>query len=98
MTATTPLEEGWIFERERALAWLRLAFAVLAILVIRLNPSRIAIFPILSIVSLVTFLAYSIAILWLVRKKNFDSSRIVTITTTLDVISIALIVFSTGGS
>jgi len=98
MTATTPLEEGWIFEREGALAWLRLAFAVLAILVIPLNPSRITIFPILSIVSLVTFLAYSIAILWLVRKKNFDSSRIVTITTTLDVISIALIVFSTGGS
>ena len=49
MTGNTPLEESWFLERERAVAWLRLAFAVLAIAVIQLNPERVARFPLMSV-------------------------------------------------
>lgn len=93
-----PLEEGWIVEREKALAWLRLAFAILAIIVIQLNPSRVARFPVLSTFSLIAFLFYSVAILWLLRKNLVGSTRLIAITTPMDVAWIALIVFSTGGS
>lgn len=96
--AETPLEEGWIQEREEALAWLRLAFAVLAIVVIQLNPSRVARFPALSMFSLASFLAYSLAILYFVRKSSGKSSRLIAVTTPLDVVWIAVIVYSTGGS
>ena len=92
------LEEGWILERERALAWWRLAFAALAMGVIQLNPSRVSHFPGLSLFSLASFLSYSIAILFLVRKNLLESARVIAITTPLDVIWIALIVVSTGGS
>ena len=92
------LEEGWILERERALAWWRLAFAALAMGVIQLNPSRVSHFPGLSLFSLASFLSYSIAILFLVRKNLVESARVIAITTPLDVIWIALIVVSTGGS
>lgn len=94
----TPLEEGWIQEREEALAWLRLAFAVLAILVIQLNPSRVARFPALSMFSLASFLIYSLAILYFVRKDIVNSTRLIAVTTPLDVVWIAVIVYSTGGS
>ena len=94
----TPLEEGWILEREQALAWLRLAFAVLAIVVIQLNPSRVALFPALSIFSLGSFLAYSMAILYIVRKNLIGSGRVIAVTTPLDVAWIASILLATGGS
>lgn len=94
----TPLEEGWILEREQALAWLRLAFAVLAIVVIQLNPSRIALFPALSIFSLGSFLAYSVAILYIVRNNWIGSGRVIAVTTPLDVAWIASILLATGGS
>lgn len=94
----TPLEEGWIIEREKALAWLRLAFAVLAIVVIQLNPSRIALFPLLSMLSLATFLVYSACILYLIHKNIVSSTRLIAVTTPIDVLWIAFIFFSTGGS
>ncbi|MBM4262680.1 MAG: sensor histidine kinase [Deltaproteobacteria bacterium] len=94
----TPLEEGWIIEREKALAWLRLAFAILAVIVIQLNPSRVARFPALSTFSLATFLLYSTSILYLLRKNRVRSTRLILVTTPLDVLWIALIVLSTGGS
>ena len=97
-TEQTPLEAGWILEREQRLAWLRLAFAVLAIFVIQLNPSRVSVFPVLSTVSLAGFLLYSIGILYLLRKKWVDSARLIAVTTPFDVAWIALILFSTGGS
>lgn len=94
----TALEESWIVEREKALAWLRLAFAILAIAVIQLNPSRVERFPMLSVLSLTTFLAYSAVILYLLYRSRVGSSRLIVITTPIDMLWVALIVFSTGGS
>ena len=93
-----PLEADWILQRERAVAWLRLAFAILAIAVIQLNPSRIARFPELSLISLGSFLAYSLATLRFARKDHPFPAHLSVITTSLDVVWIALIVYSTGGT
>ena len=35
-------EDGWLLQRVTAVAWLRVAFAVVAVLVIQLNPERVA--------------------------------------------------------
>ena len=94
----TPLEQEWILQRETAVAWLRLAFAVLAIAVVQLNPSRIARFPVLSEFSLGAFLLYSIGALYFARKSRFGAGRAGMISTALDVVWIALIVYSTGGT
>ena len=91
-------EEGWLLQREKLLAWLRMAFAIVAILVIQLNPSRTARFPTLSIFSLWSFLIYSLLILELVRRQKIRSEKVGIITTCFDSLWIFLIVFSTGGS
>jgi signal transduction histidine kinase len=97
-TVKTPLEERWFLERERAAAWLRLAFAVLAIAVIQLNPARVARFPLMSSIALWSFLAYSTVALVFVLRREFAILRLGAVTTALDVAWIALIVISTGGS
>lgn len=97
-TGNTPLEESWFLERERAVAWLRLAFAVLAIAVIQLNPERVARFPLMSALVLVAFLIYSSIALVLVVRRNSVFSSFGSVATGLDVVWIALIVFSTGGT
>ena len=94
----TPLEQDWILQREKAVAWLRVAFAVLAIAVIQLNPSRVARYPTLSEFSLGSFLLYSVGALYFARKNRLGSARIGAITTALDVVWIALIVYFTGGT
>jgi signal transduction histidine kinase len=91
-------EEGWLLQREKLLAWLRVAFAIVAVVVIQLNPSRTARFPTLSVFSLWSFLAYSLFILELVRRQKVASKKIGIITTCFDSIWIFLIVFSTGGT
>jgi signal transduction histidine kinase len=92
------LETGWLLQRERALAWLRVFFALLAVLVIQLNPERVARFPTLSFFSLKSFLLYSIVILYLAQRRPNPSLRAGLLTTALDVVWIAVIVFSTGGT
>lgn len=94
----TALENEWFRERERAVAWLRLGFAILAIAVIQLNPSRIARYPALSTVTLSSFLIYSAGAVWLVWKDKFPLASLGAITTALDTIWIAFIVVSTGGT
>jgi signal transduction histidine kinase len=94
----TPLEHDWIVQREKAVAWLRVAFALLAIAVIQLNPSRVARYPALSVFSLWTFLIYGAAVLYLAHKKLLGASPVGAVTTALDVVWIAAIVFSTGGT
>jgi signal transduction histidine kinase len=90
---------GWLLQRERLVAWLRVAFAALALLVIEFaNPSRVARFPILSLISLGLFFVYSLVLLYLARKNKLISKKIALVTTIFDVIGIALIVFSTGGT
>jgi signal transduction histidine kinase len=97
MATLTP-EERWLLQREKLIAWLRLAFAIVAVIVIQLNPSRTARFPILSIVSLGSFLFYSLIILDLARRRKILSKKIGIFTTCLDSLWIFLIVFSTGGT
>ncbi|HEX9263079.1 MAG TPA: sensor histidine kinase, partial [Candidatus Binatia bacterium] len=92
------LEDGWLLQRERAVAWLRVAFALLAVVVIQLNPDRVALFPTLSVFSLGSFLGYSVIVLGVTRRRLIGSSTLGLITTAVDVIWIALIVFSTGGT
>lgn len=91
-------QDQWNLQKERALAWLRVGFALMAIFVIHLNPSRVARFPVLSLLSLWTFLFYSIIVVYRIRKQNAASKRIGLITTCLDFFWISAIVFSTGGS
>jgi signal transduction histidine kinase len=97
-TAKITPEEGWRLQRERAVAWLRVAFALVAVVAIQLNPERVARFPELSFFSLISFLLYSLAVLYLARRNKITSSPIGIVTTSLDVVWIAIIVFSTGGT
>jgi signal transduction histidine kinase len=92
-------EMGWLLQRERLVAWLRVAFAALAILVVEfINPSRIARFPTLSLISLGLFFSYSLVLLYRARQSKLISKYTALATTVLDLVGIALIVFSTGGT
>ncbi len=91
-------DRRWLLQRERAVAWLRVAFAAVAVLVIQLNPDRMVRFPKLSFFSLGTFLLYSVSVLYFTQRKRGSSSTISIITTALDVVWIAVVVFSTGGT
>jgi len=92
------LEDQWLQQKEKTLAWLRVGFSVAAILVIQLNPERVARFPILSYTFLYSFLLYSLLILYLTRREKADSRKIGFVTTCLDLVWISAMVFSTGGS
>jgi len=94
----TQLEHEWFRERERAANWIRLAFAVIAVIVIQLNPSRVARYPALSTVTLISFLIYSASVAWLDWKNKVPLASLGAITTALDIIWIAFIVVSTGGT
>jgi signal transduction histidine kinase len=94
----SPLERDWILRRETAVAWLRLAFAVIAIAVIQLNPSRMTRFPILSEFSLCAFMLYSIGTLYLARKNRLGPGNAGIISTAFDMVWVALIVYATGGT
>lgn len=91
-------QDQWVLQKERALAWLRVGFALIAIVVIQLNPSRVARYPALSQFSLSTFLLYSIVVLYLARRENFVPRGIALTTTCLDLAWVSTIVFSTGGT
>ena len=95
---TMTLEEQWLQQKEKTLAWLRVGFSVAAILVIQLNPERVTRYPILSYTSLYSFLLYSLLILYLTRREKADSRKIGLVTTCLDLVWISAMVFSTGGS
>ena len=95
----TALENEWFLERERAVAWLRLGFALLAIAVIQLNPSRVARYPELSTITLASFLIYSGIAVWLVvKRKSTFGVRWARLRPRFDTIWIAFIVISTGGT
>ncbi len=93
----TPQEQR-ILQKERALAWLRVGFAVVALVVIQLNPSRVARFPVLSALSLWSFFVYAIFVVYVTRGEKLGSEKIGLSTTCLDLAWISLIVFSTGGT
>ena len=89
-------QDQWLLQKEKALAWLRVGFALVALVVIQVNPSRVARFPLLSYFSLGSFLLYSLAILYLTRLEKVDFKKIGLATTCLDLMWVSLIVFSTG--
>src|SRR4029077_6324050 len=91
-------EAGWLLQRVTAVAWLRVSFAVVAVLVIQLNPERAARFPTLSFVSLISFFLYSLFVLYCARRSELASAPVGILTNALDVVWIAVIVFSTGGT
>jgi two-component system, NarL family, sensor histidine kinase DegS len=92
------LEDDWLLHREQSLAWLRVGFAALAVIVIQLNPERVARFPSLSFFSLSSFLFYSLVVLYLAKRNKLTAAPIDVLTNSLDVVWIAVIVFSTGGT
>src|SRR4029077_19342731 len=92
-------EEKWLLQKERVLAWLRAGFALVALLVIQLNPSPVDDrFPLLSDLSTTFFLLYSLIILYLTRQQKPNTKKIGLATTSIDLACISLIVLSTGGS
>jgi two-component system, NarL family, sensor histidine kinase DegS len=91
-------QDQWISQKETVLAWLRAAFAIVAVVVIQFNPERVARFPLLSYVSMGSFLIYSLAILYLVVNERTQSKKIGIFTTCMDLVWVSLIAFSTGGA
>src|SRR3972149_5306059 len=92
------LEDQWLLQKEKTLAWVRLGFSLAALLVVQLNPLRVAKFPLLSHISLFSFFFYSLLVLYLIKKEKWDSRVIGLVTTFLDILWISSMVFSTGGS
>ena len=91
-------QDKWIQHKEEALAWIRVVFAFVALVVVQLNPSRVARYPWVSEVLLVSFLLYSVAILYFSKRGSLASLRIGILTTYLDLVWISGIVLSTGGT
>jgi signal transduction histidine kinase len=92
-------QDQWLLQKERVIAWLRAGFAVVAFLVIQLNPSlEDDRFPLLSDISVSFFLVYSLIIVYLTREGKTSTKKIGLATTSIDLICISLIVLSTGGS
>jgi signal transduction histidine kinase len=92
-------EQGWLLQREWFVSWLRVAFALVAIFIVEfIDPSRIARFPTLSVLSIGLFFLYSLGLLYLARRNRMLSTAGSFITTALDIIGVSLITFSTGGS
>jgi len=91
-------QDQWLLQKERVLAWLRLGFAVVAVTVIQINPSRVVRFPTLSYLTLGSFVLYSLLVLYLVRQKKTDFRKVGLVTTCLDLMWVSLIVFTTGAA
>jgi signal transduction histidine kinase len=91
-------QDQWLLHKEKTLAWLRLGFSAAAVLVVQLNPERIAQFPLLSRASLVSFSLYSLLLLCLLRIPAINVAKLALVSTGLDLLWVSLIVFSTGPS
>ncbi|MDH3443779.1 MAG: hypothetical protein OEN50_07645, partial [Deltaproteobacteria bacterium] len=91
-------QEQWLLQKEARIAWLRAGFAVLAILVVQLNPERVARFPLISHLAVGSFLIYSLLVVYLTRREQPNSRLIGLATTVLDLLWISCIAFSTDGS
>lgn len=91
-------QDQWLSQKDRIFAWFRLGFAIVAVLVIQLNPSRAATFPLLSYASLGSFVLYSIGLWYITVHKHEVLEKIGIAAACFDLIWVSLIVFSTGGS
>jgi len=91
-------QDHWLLQKERVLAWFRVGFAFVAIVVIQYNPSRVTRFPLLSYVSLSAFLIFSLIVLYCTLRQQTTFRKIGLIATGFDLLGVSLIVYSTGGS
>lgn len=92
-------QDQWLQQKEKTLAWVRVGFSVAAVLVIQLNPDRVARFPVLSHLALIGFFAYSLLVCYLIVKRDTAGlARLALLTTCLDLAWVSVIVFSTGPS
>src|SRR5438552_2688279 len=91
-------QDQWVLQKEKALAWVRVVFALVAVSVVQLNPSRAAKLSLLSPLTLGLFLVYSVVVLYILWRKHLVSIKIGLATTCLDLVWISLIVLSTGGT
>jgi hypothetical protein len=81
-------QDQWILQKERVLAWLRVGFAIVTVAVILFNPARVARFPLLSYVSLGSFLIYSLTVLYFATRERTLSKIVGLITTSLDLVCV----------
>jgi signal transduction histidine kinase len=91
-------QDQWLLQKERVLAWFRVGFAFVAIVVIQYNPARVTGFPLLSYISLSAFLIYSLVVLYCNLRQPTTFRKIGLIATGFDLLGVSLIVYSTGGS
>jgi signal transduction histidine kinase len=97
MESQLSLEQIWIQQRERILAWLRVGFSLVAILVVYLHGDREPRFPVLYAVSRYSFLTYSTILLLLAyRVKSPLSMTIGMWTTWFDLGWVSVIDFGGG--
>src|SRR5215470_18509966 len=90
-------QDQWLEQKEKVIAWLRAGFALVALLVIQLNPSDDR-FPLASDLSVGFFFVYSVIIVYLTRQGKTNTKKIGLATTSIDLACISAIVFTTGGS
>jgi len=91
-------QDRWLSQKERILAWFRLGFAIVAVLIIQLNPSRVINFPLLTYAALASFAIYSIGVLLITSGNRTPLEKIGIAATCFDLMWVSLIVFSTGGT
>jgi signal transduction histidine kinase len=91
------LEEIWIRKKERTLAWLRLGFSIVAILVVHLDPDKVSRLPGLYQLARYSFFSYSLlALLLAYRTVSSDSAKLGIFTTCLDLFFVSLIDYAGG--
>src|SRR3989304_3783844 len=91
-------QDQWLSQKDSMAAGFRPRRALVAELVIQLNPSRAATFPLLSYASLGSFVLYSIGLWYITVHKHAVLEKIGIAAACFDLIWVSLIVFSTGGS
>ena len=96
-TSMTP-QDQWVLQREKILAWLRTGFAVVAIFVVQLNPTSVSRYSGISYLSLGLFFFHALVVLYLSHRENAYTKIIGLAATSIDLVCISFIVFSTGGS
>ena len=96
MESQPSLEQIWIQQRETILAWLRLGFSLVAIVVVYVDPDFDRL-PVLYSVARYSFVGYSLIVLSITRRpRRLDSAKFGVWTTCLDLFWVSLIDFSGG--
>jgi signal transduction histidine kinase len=97
MNGELSLEEIWIRKKERTLAWLRLGFSIVAILVVHLDPDKVARDPALYQLARYSFATYSLLVLLLAyRFASSGSIKLGIFTTCFDLFFVSLIDYAGG--